>query len=160
MLLRATDLTIPPPLGWQTWSYGPKLTSLSQISWTWIEFVRYWRRSLDDDLSSQEWKQRGRQLELTVVPSKLFPTLPLAQLFSAISIEIPSIIVNALPESPIPPTRDIVSAAWGSSPPVTPTIGETRFSNSSVSFPLDRSKLQRSSWRNSDSTTHTAFRSS
>lgn len=74
--------------------------------------------------------------------------------------EIPSIVVDALPESPIPSSRDIASAAWGTSPPPTPTPGEMRFSTPDISFALDGSGLQRSSWRNSDATMNTVFRSS
>lgn len=66
-------------------------------------------------------------------------------------LEIPSIVVEALIETPPPgSTRDIVSAAYGTSPPGTPTPNEFRFSIPDVSLALDGSKLQRSSKRNSE----------
>ncbi|KXN82493.1 Calcium-channel protein cch1 [Leucoagaricus sp. SymC.cos] len=70
--------------------------------------------------------------------------------------DIPFIVVDSMPESPVPSTRDIVSAAYGISPPTTPTPGEKR---PDISFALDGSKLQRSSWRNSELSITAAFRS-
>lgn len=59
-------------------------------------------------------------------------------------VEIPSIVVDSLPETPPQTSRDITGASFDISSP------EKRFSTPDVSFALDGSKLQRSSRRNSD----------
>ncbi|XP_006460371.1 hypothetical protein AGABI2DRAFT_220377 [Agaricus bisporus var. bisporus H97] len=63
---------------------------------------------------------------------------------------IPSIFVEALPESPFDSTKDIASVGIMTPPLSSPIPGDFRFNTADVSFSPDGSRLQRSSRRNSD----------
>lgn len=76
----------------------------------------------------------------------MLPIVP----YLTMDIAIPSIFVEALPESPFDSTKDIASVGIMTPPLSSPIPGDFRFNTADVSFSPDGSRLQRSSRRNSD----------